>query len=174
MGKVLYAPLRLTRRVNVSAVVSIYKHLTLYSLNYPRRGCRFLQPGPSGFVFLSRHFSLNTKKIWPNFGFSHIGAERNRAHAVSFHSSTLPDAWPGLADHPGTWPSRGTVVTHGLVWHLLADGLQSTHNMRGGGLAIHGSLGQGRPLVGGARIPCRQTGVGRPAHSTQRNRNIFF
>ena len=52
---------------------------------------------PLRFRFFSRHFPLNTKKIWPNFGFSHIGAERNRAHAVSFHSSTLPDAWPGLA-----------------------------------------------------------------------------
>ena len=57
MGKVLYIPLRLTRRVNVSAVVSIYKHLTLYSLNYPRRGCRFLQPGPSGFVLEGSAFS---------------------------------------------------------------------------------------------------------------------
>ena len=57
MGKVLYVPLRLARRVNVSAVVSIYKHLTLYSLNYPRRGCRFLQPGPSGFVLGGSAFS---------------------------------------------------------------------------------------------------------------------
>ena len=79
MDKMLYASGRLARRVNVSAVVGIYYYLTLYSLNYPRRGYRFLQPGPSGFVFLSRHFSLNTKKIWPNFGFSHIGAERNRS-----------------------------------------------------------------------------------------------
>ncbi|SVC68309.1 uncharacterized protein METZ01_LOCUS321163 [marine metagenome] len=51
MDKVVYDPARLTRRVNVSAVVGIYCYLTLYSLNYPRRGCRFLQPGPSGFVF---------------------------------------------------------------------------------------------------------------------------
>ena len=51
MEEMLYVPPRLTRRVNVSASVSIYKHLTLYSLNYPRRGCRFLQPDPSGFVF---------------------------------------------------------------------------------------------------------------------------
>jgi len=57
MGKVLYIPLRLARRVNVSAVVSIYKHLTLYSLNYPRRGCRLLQPGPSGFFFSRGLFS---------------------------------------------------------------------------------------------------------------------
>ena len=75
MGKVLYIPLRLARRVNVSAVVSIYKHLTLYSLNYPRRGCRLLQPGPSGFVFF-RRFPLNTKKIWLDFGFSLIYVQR--------------------------------------------------------------------------------------------------
>jgi hypothetical protein len=51
MGNVLYASLCLARRVNVSAVVGIYYYLTLRSLNYPRRGCRFLQSGPSGFVF---------------------------------------------------------------------------------------------------------------------------
>ncbi|SVE26813.1 uncharacterized protein METZ01_LOCUS479667, partial [marine metagenome] len=59
MGKVLYIPLRLTRRVNVSAVVSIYKHLTLYSLNYPRRGCRLLQLGPSGFFLSSGLFYVS-------------------------------------------------------------------------------------------------------------------
>ena len=46
----MYSPPRLARRVNVSAVVGIYYYLTLHSLNYPRRGCRFLQSGPSGFV----------------------------------------------------------------------------------------------------------------------------
>ena len=75
MEKLLYAPSRLTRRVNVSAIVSIYKHLTLHSLNYPRRGCRFLQPGPSGFFFFGR-FPINTKKIWPDFGFSLICVQR--------------------------------------------------------------------------------------------------
>ena len=30
----------------------------------------------------------------------------------------------------------------------LVDCLQSAHNGRGGDLAVHGSLGQGRPLVG--------------------------
>jgi len=57
MGKVLYASGRLARRVNVSAVVGIYYYLTLYSLNYPRRGCRLLQPGPSGFFFSRGLFS---------------------------------------------------------------------------------------------------------------------
>ena len=57
MDKMLYASGRLARRVNVSAVVGIYYYLTLHSLNYPRRGCRFLQPGPSGFVLGGSAFS---------------------------------------------------------------------------------------------------------------------
>ena len=113
MGKVLYVPLRLARRVNVSAVVSIYKHLTLYSLNYPRRGCRFLQPGPSGFVFFGGVFPSTAKKYGLISGFPLSVCIEKGAHAVSFQLSILPDAWPGWLNHPGACPSRGTVVTLG-------------------------------------------------------------
>jgi len=114
MGKVLYVPLRLARRVNVSAVVSIYKHLTLYSLNYPRRGCRFLQPGPSGFVFLGGVFQSTAKRYALISAFPLSVCTEKGAHAVSFQLSILPDAWPSWLNHPGACPSRGTAVTLGL------------------------------------------------------------
>jgi hypothetical protein len=114
MGKVLYVSLRLARRVNVSAVVSIYKHLTLYSLNYPRRGCRFLQPGPSGFVFLGGVFQSTAKRYALISAFPLSVCTEKGAHAVSFQLSILPDAWPSWLNHPGACPSRGTAVTLGL------------------------------------------------------------